>query len=309
MRVTTDIAHPRERETAVAVGFFDGVHLGHRAVIGSMVDAARQEHLVPTVFAFTTGGTLPDSKTGITLLQTEAQKERVMELLGVEEVVAPTFDAFMSLSPQQYVDGLLHTVLRAKVVVCGENYRFGSHAAGGITELKQLAAPHGIRVIIAPPVLWQATLVSSTRIRQAVKAGEAAQVEAMLGAPFAIEGIVGHGKQLGRTISSPTINLALPQGFVIPAHGVYLSQVSTPHGIFWGVTNIGNRPTVGGQDTNCETYLLNFEGELYGKPVAVALKQYLRPEQKFPTVTALSQQIQVDIQTALALITEHYTNS
>lgn len=298
MTTTQDITTPRQQATAMALGFFDGLHLGHRAVIRRMTVLAQAENLIPAVFTFSPDGGIPASKNGLTLLQTEGHKELLLEELGVQELVTPDFSAFMGMSPQQYVHGLLHGVLRARVLVCGENYRFGHAAAAGVAQLRELAEQDGIRVVTIPPVLYQDRPVSSTRIRQALRDGDPQLAEAMLGTPFSIQGKVLPGKQLGRTLHSPTMNQNIPPDFTIPAYGVYLSRASTPLGDYWGVTSIGVRPTVNGTGVNCETYLIGFSGDLYGQTVAVALREWLRPEYRFPDIATLAAQIQVDIQTA-----------
>ncbi|MEG0853992.1 MAG: bifunctional riboflavin kinase/FAD synthetase [Angelakisella sp.] len=301
MRITKDITTPRQQPSAVALGFFDGVHLGHRAVIEQTVASARAGGLLPTVFTFSTEGMVPASKSSLTLLQTEQHKEAILEQMGVEEVAIPPFEAFMQLSPLDYVEQLLIGVLHAKVLICGENYRFGKHAAAGVEQLRTLAESHGVELITVPPVLVDGEMISSTRIRQAVRAGDVALAQRLLGAPFAIEGEVVHGKRLGTTIHSPTINLNFPQGFTVPAYGVYLAQVMTPMGQYYGVTNIGIKPTVNADRPNCETYLLDFDGDLYGKTVTVSLLQRLRGEKKFDSVDQLSQQIQRDVKEAKRL--------
>lgn len=296
MQITTDIITPRSEASSVALGFFDGVHLGHQAVIARTVEAADRQGLAPTVFTFSTGGMSPGSKGKLLLLQTEQRREAIMAGMGIAEVVAPPFEAFMQLTPREYVDTLLWGALRAKVLVCGENYRFGRHATAGVDELRELAEARGIRLITVPPVLLEGEMVSSTRIRAAVGEGDMALAQRLLGTPFAIEGEVVHGKRLGQTIHSPTINLNIPANFTLPAYGVYQSRVTTPMGDYYGATNIGMRPTVEGDRPNCETFLLDFSGDLYGCVVTVSLLQRLRGEQKFGSVGELSAQIQRDVQ-------------
>ncbi|MEG2074529.1 MAG: riboflavin kinase, partial [Angelakisella sp.] len=258
MRTTTDIITTRSEASAVALGFFDGVHLGHQAVISRMIEAATAEALLPMVFTFATDGKMPDGKRSMTLLQTERHKDEILAGMGVSEIVAPPFEAFMGLSPREYVERLLCDTLKARVLVCGENYRFGKYAAAGVAELHTLAEERGIKVITVPSVMVGGEAVSSTRIRQAVREGDMPLAQQLLGAPFALEGEVVHGKQLGTSLHSPTINLDIPHGFTVPAYGVYQSRVTTPYGDYYGATNVGCRPTVSGEAPNCETFLLDF---------------------------------------------------
>lgn len=301
MRTTYDIITKQDCPTAVALGFFDGVHLGHRAVIDSMVQQATVRNLCPCVFTFMAGGSGPASKQGLTLLQSHPHKQQILSDMGVEELRCPDFADFKELSPESFVSELLYGTLGARLLVCGDNYHFGKYAAGSVTELRRLAEPLGIEVITVPPVLYDNELISSTRIRQALRDGHPELAEAMLGTPFIIEGEVTHGKRLGRTINSPTINQAIPPSYTVPMNGVYLSSVTSPYGAHYGVTNIGVRPTVGGEGINCETYLIGFEGDLYGQHVTTALRRLLRPEQRFDSVAELAEQIQQDIKLATQL--------
>ncbi len=194
MLVTQDLTTPRKAPSSVALGFFDGVHAGHRAVIGAAVEAARREGLTPRVFTFRPEGadaSRPVSKSGLTLLQREEQKEAVLEELGVEEVICPPFETFRSMTPEQFVQGFLGETLHARVLVCGFNYHFGRGGQAGVEELRALCAPLGIQVEALPPVLWQGEVVSSTRIRQCIREGQIEEAAAMLCAPFTLAAASG----------------------------------------------------------------------------------------------------------------------
>ena len=301
MLVSQDITTPRREDSAVALGYFDGVHTGHRAVIGAAVEAARREGLVPRVFTFRPEGNAPASKGELTLLQTEEQKAAVLESLRVEETVCPPFAAFRSMSPEEYVRSFLAGVLRAKVIVCGFNYHFGRGGLAGVEELRALCAPLGIRVEALPPVLWQGEVVSSTRIRQCIREGQIEEAAAMLCAPFTLAAEVVHGKGLARTLSWPTINQLFPPDFTIPRRGVYWSQVEIGGRRWNGITNVGIKPTLHETNLTMETYILDYKGDLYGQELSVALLRFLRPESQFASVQALSQRILADIQTVRQL--------
>ena len=284
--------------------FFDGVHAGHRAVIGAAVETARREGLTPRVFTFRPEGTdasRPVSKSGLTLLQREEQKEAVLEELGVEEVICPPFETFRSMTPEQFVQGFLGETLHARVLVCGFNYHFGRGGQAGVEELRALCAPLGIQVEALPPVLWQGEVVSSTRIRQCIREGQIEEAAAMLCAPFTLAAEVVHGKGLARTLSWPTINQLFPPDFTIPRRGVYWSQVEIGGRRWNGITNVGIKPTLHETNLTMETYILDYKGDLYGQELSVALLRFLRPESKFASVQALSQRILADIQTVRQL--------
>ena len=297
MIISQDIVSRRGQPSAVALGFFDGVHTGHRAVIAKAVETARREGLSPRVFTFSPAGVLPGSKGGITLLQTEEQKEEALAGLGVEEVICPPFAAFRSLAPERFVREFLRDVLQAKVLFCGFNYHFGKGGSAGVEELRSLCAPEGIRVEVLPPVLWQDQVVSSTRIRACIREGEMEAARAMLGEPFTLIAPVIHGKGLARTLSWPTINQLFPPGFTIPRRGVYHSHVLIEGRIWDGVTNVGIKPTLHETNLTMETYILDYAGDLYGQALPVSLLYFLRPEEQFGSVEALTQRILADART------------
>ena len=304
MLVTQDLTTPRKAPSSVALGFFDGVHAGHRAVIGAAVETARREGLTPRVFTFRPEGadaSRPVSKSGLTLLQREEQKEAVLEELGVEEVICPPFETFRSMTPEQFVQGFLGETLHARVLVCGFNYHFGRGGQAGVEELRALCAPLGIQVEALPPVLGQGEGVSSPRIRQCIREGQIEEAAAMLCAPFTLAAEVVHGKGLARTLSWPTINQLFPPDFTIPRRGVYWSQVEIGGRRWNGITNVGIKPTLHETNLTMETYILDYKGDLYGQELSVALLRFLRPESQFASVQALSQRILADIQTVRQL--------
>ena len=293
--VTQDLAAPRGYSSAVALGFFDGVHIGHREVIGAAVRAAKAGGLVPCVFTFRPSGVLPAGKSALTLLQTEEQKEEVFRSLGVEEAVCPAFSEFQAMSPEGFVRDFLHGVMGAKVISCGFNYHFGKGGAAGVEELRALCRPLGIRVEAVPAVLWEGEPVSSTRIRGCIREGRMEEAAGMLGSPFTLELPVVHGKRLARTQSWPTINQIFPPDFTIPRHGVYYSRAVLDGREWAAITNVGVKPTLHETNLTMETYILDYTGDLYGRTIPVSLLKFLRPEMKFASVEELSGRIREDI--------------
>lgn len=301
MLVTQDITTPREGPSAVALGFFDGVHMGHRAVISSAVDKAREKGLAPRVFTFLPDGPAQAARRGFTLLQTEAQKEAILERLGVEEVICPPFAAFRAMTPERFVRDFLDKALGAKELFCGFNYHFGKGGAAGVEELTALCAPLGVKVTALPPVLWREEVVSSTRIRRCIREGEMEEAGRMLRSPFTLTAEVVHGKGLAKKLSWPTVNQIFPDGFTIPRHGVYWSRVELEGRQWDGVTNVGIKPTLHETNLTMETCILDYSGDLYGKVIPVSLLSFLRPEQRFPSVEELSRRIHKDIETVRKL--------
>lgn len=275
-----------DRGSSVALGFFDGVHTGHQAVIRAAVQDARANGRAAAVFTFR----LPLSSTmkGGRLL-TERQKHQIMEQLGVSYYMEPAFEAFCEYSPEAFVTEILHGLYHAKAVFCGENFTFGKKAAGNIEKLKELCQPLGIQVVIVPMTTYKGELVSSTRIRAALNAGDIASVNDMLGRPYAIDFPVQHGQGLGHVLGFPTINQIYPEGFSEPKYGIYITRICINDTWYIGATGFGNRPTVndGQQGATCETFILDFEGQLYGEQLQLEFYQYIAPTRKFENLQQL----------------------
>lgn len=290
---------------AVALGFFDGLHIGHAAVVSRTL-SYQQEGLCPCVFTFTMDGGHPAAKSTANALTTERQKEQLLENWGVRLVLCPDFSEFHAMEPESFVDEILVRRLNANAACCGEDFRFGKKAAGDVGQLAALCQARGIRLDVVPPVTFEGERVSSTRIRHLLGEGRVADANRMLGRAFGYDFTVVRGEQLGRKLDSPTINQRLPDGFVPLRHGVYAS-VSFAGGAWHpSVTNIGLRPTV--EDTtavNSETYICGFSGDLYGARVEVRLLAFLRPEQRFPSVEALRARIHADAEASVPIAEEY----
>ena len=290
---------------AVALGFFDGLHIGHAAVVSRTL-SYQQEGLCPCVFTFTMDGGHPAAKSTAYALTTVRLKEQLLESWGVRLVLCPDFSEFHAMEPESFVDEILVRRLNANAACCGEDFRFGKKAAGDVGQLAALCQARGIRLDVVPPVTFEGERVSSTRIRSLLGEGRVADANRMLGRAFGYDFTVVRGKQLGRKLDSPTINQRLPDGFVPLRHGVYAS-VSFAGGAWHpSVTNIGLRPTV--EDTtavNSETYICGFSGDLYGARVEVRLLAFLRPEQRFPSVEALRARIHADAEASVPIAEEY----
>ena len=274
------------RGSAVALGFFDGVHIGHRAVISAAVDCARAEGLEAAVFTFSlpAGHTMKGGR-----LITDEEKHRRIEELGADHFFEPAFEEFCDLSPEAFVTDVLAGLYNAKAVFCGDNFTFGKKAAGNVDTLRALCGPRGIRVVQVEMARWQGQSVSSTRIRAALEAGDLADANAMLGRPYRIDFPVRHGQGLGRTLGFPTINQIFPDGFIQPRYGIYITRVQVNGAWYPGATGLGTRPTVNltGKNPTCETFIPGFAGDLYGAAPALEFYEYLAPSRKFPSVEAL----------------------
>ena len=285
------LALEHEGGTAVAMGYFDGIHIGHRAVIEGAVEWAKAHGAAPAVFTFK----LPaDSKMkGRRLLSTE-DKHALIASLGVEYYLCPEFEEIRAMTPEQFVYGIVQDC-HAKALFCGENFTFGAKAAGTPELLKELCAPLGVEVVVVPMAQFEEKPVSSTRIRTALEGGDIPAANAMLGMPYAIRFTVHHGAGLGRTLGVPTINQIPPAEKLLPPFGVYVSEVKIEGKIYYGITNIGVKPTVQEKFTGVETNLFDCSEDLYGKQAEVSLLKFLRPEQKFASIDALKNQLDHDV--------------
>lgn len=282
----------------IALGFFDGVHLGHAALLNK----ARQEaERLGCKAAALTFDQHPDEvvfgrKTP--LLNTLPERERLMkERFGMDEVLTLSFDAAMMQMPwERFAEDILCDRFRAEAVVCGHDFTFGHKGRGNAQRLRET---FGENCHVIEAVELNGETVSSTRIRELLQQGQVEQANQMLGRNHFLTGEVIHGKQLGRTLGTPTANLLLQKNVLAPAFGVYAARVDGKP----AVTNIGVRPTVDdGEAVTVESWLLDFDGDLYGKTVTVELLSFLRPERKFSSVEALKEQILLDGETTKDLL-------
>ncbi len=291
--VPTQLHTVHDADRIIAVGVFDGVHIGHSAVL---TKALLEHDLTPAVFTFKQSDNLKSGGS----LQTDEARRKILERLGFADIFEADFTAIQNMTPQEFVD-MLHCNLHAKAIVCGFNFRFGKGGAGDIRLLEQLCAQANIKVMVQPAVTLDGEAVSSTRIKQALKNGDTALVLRLQGRPFTVEATVKSGQRLGRTLGSPTINQPIEDNIALPRLGVYAAVATVNGRMLPAVTNIGIRPTVGGTKPLAETYIIDFEGDLYGEKIPVELVKFLRSEQKFETIVALQQAIQKDIADTRAL--------
>lgn len=281
------------RNSAVALGFFDGFHRGHQAI----VRATREGSYESVVFTFPNHpATVVDAKRAPLLLTTF--QERVDRLLtSAATVVWTEFDRpFSLLEPEQFVTDILRGRLDARRVVVGPNYRYGHRAAGDVDTLRAAGATHGFEVIVVEPIREGGDLISSTRIRGLVQAGEMEAAHGLMGAPYTLSAIVERGAARGRELGTPTANLRPPAGKLIPPFGVYAVEVKHAGTPLRGVANLGVRPTFqGSPDPLLEVHLLDCDLDLYGEWLQVEMLEWLRPEQKFAGLAELKEQIARDV--------------
>ena len=282
---------------AVALGSFDGIHLGHRAVIENVC----KSEFVPSVFTFERN---PSEflEGRAEYLMTDVDKQEVLKDLGVKNLFSVDFNSVKNMEPQLFFEEILLKRCNAGLISCGGNFRFGKKALGNVELLKELCDKYNIQLVVSDFVSTGTEVISSTAIREALKNGDAGKAGKMLGRPFGFTLPVGEGNRIGRTLGTPTINQELPKGFVKPKFGVYAAVVTVDGNRHWGVTNIGVKPTVGKYDPLAETWIGEFDGDLYGQSIKLEILEFIRAEKKFSSLEELKDEIYRNAETAQKIV-------
>ncbi len=290
----------------LALGVFDGVHVGHQAVIARAVEAAGKDGGLAGVLTFDPHPirVIAPQKAPTSLLETLDHKVRAVADYGVGLFIPLHFDMEVAkMEASEFLDRLMASPVRT--IAVGEDWRFGHNRSGDVKFLEAQAAARGFTLEAVPPVMHDGERVSSTRIRQAIRDGNLAAAAHMLGRPYVVCGTVVEGRKLGRTLGFPTANLATGDA-QLPPDGVWAVRVRHPHGDeLPGVANLGLRPTVNGESRTLEVNLFDFSGDLYGHELEVRFEKHLRPEIKFPSIDALRIQIQKDAENARQALADH----
>jgi riboflavin kinase/FMN adenylyltransferase len=289
--------------TAVTIGNFDGVHLGHQALIERVVSEARPPggSVVLTFDPHPSRVLAPERAPGA--LTTTRQKEEIVASMRVDHLAVLPFTAEVAAwPPERFAGTVLARVLAARVVVVGEAFRFGHRQRGDVAVLRELGSGLGFSVVAIPPVLRGGSVVSSSRVREALAGGEVAEARARLGRPYFVDGEVVRGDGRGRAIGVPTANLR-SENEVLPGRGVYAARLQiADEGPRDAVVNLGVRPTFGGTQPVLEAHVLDFEGDLYGARARLHFHARLREERRFPGRDELVAQIHEDVRAARAFL-------
>ena len=286
---------PQDR-ISCAIGNFDGVHLGHRALISL---AAKKQKAITKSAVWTFSEPSSRQLGGVSLLSAPAERYEIFRMLGIELLFLTDFEDVRSLSPEAFAKEILFEACHVRNAVCGFNFRYGNMASGDALTLKKDMNALGADVSIVEPFCLNGTVVSSSAIRDALTAGNPELAADMLSRPYSITAPVVHGKKLGRTLGFPTAHQHFPKGRIIPKFGVYAVRLYTEDGCYNGVANVGIRPTVEHTPVaNCETFIFDFQGDLYGKTVRTEFCAFLRPEQPFSDVISLKTAVHNDIANA-----------
>ena len=284
----------------IALGFFDGVHLGHGTLLKKCGSVADELGVSAVVMTFDTHPHTLITGAPMLLLNTEEDRKYfIQNLYGLDDVISHPFDeTMMHMHWRDFVQTYLVGELEAVHLVCGHDYHFGYKGQGDAQKLRQICLELGIGCHVLEKVELDDITISSTHIRSLITQGKMGQANRFLGHCHTLTGEVVRGQQLGRTIGIPTANLAMPKGLLSPMHGVYAVRVHCGKDSFIGVCNVGVRPTVAQSDVvSVETWVLDFTGDLYGKKITIEFCDFLRGEKKFAGLSQLKEAISQDAQT------------
>lgn len=293
----------KHKGCVLTIGKFDGVHLGHKAVLSQLILQARKRNLPATVMVFEPQPEEVFFPTKAPArLSTLRDKYASLKMIGIDRLICVKFNqVFAAQSPAHFVEGLLVKQLGVDFLVVGDDFRFGKGRQGDFVMLTEAGKQHGFSVVNTASFRLKESRISSTAIRNSLKAGDFKTSAEMIGAPFAITGKVIHGEKRGRTIGFPTANVLLKR-LHTPISGVFAVRVEVGGEILNGVANIGHRPTVDGTRSQLEVHLFDFQDDLYGKTISVVPTKKLREEQKFDSFEILKQQIVDDAKQARAAL-------
>ncbi|MDF2907761.1 MAG: hypothetical protein K0R34_3082 [Herbinix sp.] len=291
--------------TAITLGKFDGLHRGHQELIDRVISYKKQG-LTTVMFSFLMhpGNLFSDKE--FELIYTEEEKVAKLNHSGIDVLISyPFTEETRSMEPEEFIKDILIGKLDVKVIVVGKDFRFGYKAKGDVALLKQYEAVYGYQVIAIEKKTWKSEVISSSAIRKALKQGDVEAANAMLGSPYMLRGEVMHGRRIGRTIGMPTTNLIPTSAKLLPPCGVYVSKTLVDGKYHDGVTNIGYKPTVGEEEyIGVETYIFDFDADLYGQMIEVELFYYIRPELKFGSIEELVIKMREDI-----IVAKKYLNT
>ena len=290
--------------TAVAIGNFDGVHLGHQRILRTLVQTASKNRLMSVVLTFSPHPEKILGKGRVDMIQTLDQRLAAIQEFGVDAVVVVGFNRqFSGLSTGEFAEGVLVKIMRAKKVLVGCNFRFGKKRRGDRTTLTELGEKNGFEVCAIPPVLKKGQVVSSSLIRKLLEDGKVGEAHRLLGRPFEIGGVVIRGAGRGKALGFPTANIVSPNELV--PRGVYITTVRLDGRRLAALTNVGENPTFDDKGLHIETFILNFRRNLYGRPLRIQFIQKIRKEMAFETPDALILRMQKDLASARSYFSSH----
>lgn len=283
------------RKTAVTLGKFDGIHIGHRLLIDQIV-SSKEEGLTPVMFTFSSANVIRKDSID-SYIYTEDEKREILEEMGLDILISYPFDDDIKhMDAERFIKDILVDQLQAKRVVVGSDYCFGYQRQGNVDLLLKSSARYGYKCIVYDKICLENTVVSSTSIRNELLNGNIELVNRMLGREYSITGEVQYGNQIGRTLGMPTANIRPATDKLLPPNGVYVTKIRFDDNEYAGITNIGYKPTIGGEtQPGVETYIFDYNGHLYGKKITVQFCTFVRGEQKFSNLERLKEQMHKDM--------------
>ncbi len=283
------------KNTVVTIGNFDGLHKGHQVLINKAIEYAKKHDLKSVVFTFENHPANYFFKDAVKRIDTNKQKIKILEKMGVDIVVNIKFDDYMTqISSYDFIKEILVDRLDAKKIIVGHDFTFARNKEGTIETLEKLRRHFRFELEVVKPIKINDMRVSSTHIRDLIKDGKVDEISKYLGRNYILEGEVIHCKKIGRTIGFPTANLSIGKNTAIPKVGVYATKVYIGNDIFTGATNIGYNPTVSGQGLSIETHIINFNKDIYGQIIAIEFLERIRDEKKFNSIDDLKNQLEED---------------
>lgn len=293
-----------EEETCIALGTFDGVHTGHRRIIDGVVKSAKEKGMKSAVLTFDKHPlTILRPKEEVKLIIDNSVKAEIISRLGVDYLIFINFDEeFAKVEARAFIDALI-TNFNAKVLACGYNYNFGFKGMGNVELLRELEKKLFYKLSVMERVTYHNHIVSSSDIRNKIQAGKIPDANTLLGYKLFYKGIVETGNKLGRHLGFPTANIEIIQNSCLK-NGVYITNTYIEGNSYQSVSNVGFKPTIGEHKRNIETYILDFEDNLYGKEIKVEFLEFIRDEKKFDSIEELKKRVHRDISTA----TEYFSN-
>ncbi|MBR6223878.1 MAG: bifunctional riboflavin kinase/FAD synthetase [Lachnospiraceae bacterium] len=295
-----DIKLNDNEKTAVALGKFDGIHLGHATLIREITSC--NKYLSSLVFTFDRSPDVVFAGRDEGYILTMEERRKKLSKMGVDILVEyPFTKEFAALEPVDFVKHILIDRLHIKMLTVGADFCFGKGRSGNVSLLRELSKKYDFELNVFDKLSINGEIVSSTLIRDNLKQGRLSLVEKYLGEPYTIFGVVVNGKRLGRTIGFPTANIVVSKEKLLPPYGVYRAEIKTKDETFYGIADLGIKPTVSDDETcGLETYIFDFDRDIYGETIEVRLKEFIRPEMRFDSVDELVKQIKKDVETAKA---------
>lgn len=286
--------YKNNRQSIVTIGTFDGVHIGHKAILKRLVETAKKDNLDSVVLTFFPHPRMVlQQNSDIKLINTINERTQLLENTGLDHlVIHPFTHAFSRLTALEYVRDILVNSLKAKKIIIGYDHRFGRNRNAAIDDLKEFGRTYNFEVEEISAREIDDVAISSTKIRKALNEGDIETANSFLGYNFMISGEVVEGRAIGRTIQYPTANLKLKESYkLVPKNGVYVVQSIIEGKRIFGITSIGTNPTVGGKEKTIETHFLDFNEDLYGKKITIEFLKFIRNEETFDSVESLRQEI------------------